>query len=163
MSAEQVYQLLGRLATTFSALEYNITSMLERFMCGSVLDRPIILDRLSFRDTIDRCKKAARYRFNKRPARLDETLKLLRRVDRVRELRNHFIHGQWVIGDDYVSVMTFRLRYDQSSDLWEYLVDERMSIPKLRGVRLTVSCLLEDIQKFNQRLDKDCRRWSRAG
>lgn len=109
---DEVYQLLGQLATKFSALEHNIGLMLD-YLMGGVLTKPLLIDRLPFSQKIDRCKKGAQYRFIEKPERLDEAKALLKRVDAIRERRNLFIHGQWVILDELlpkVGVHTFKLR-----------------------------------------------------
>lgn len=152
ISEAEVHQVLGKLAVSFSALEYNVRIMLQRLVGGNVWVGPLLINPLQFAQVIQRCRKAAESRYIKDPARLREAKDLLNRADALREVRNLFIHGQWIIGlaSNTVSVFTFRLRYNERDDLWEYLEDRRIAMEELHDRQDDVDAMIKDVKQFNE-------------
>lgn len=150
---DDIHRILGKLAISFSALEYNVDLMLEYLVQGNPWIRPLFIDDLSYFQVIQRCRRAALIRFVDDAAKLEEVKQLLNKVDKLRQTRNLFVHGQWLIfpgGSQSISILTFKLRRNEQADIWEYLQDERVSVAGLKKRQQEVDALLQDVQKFNE-------------
>ena len=148
----QVYELLGMLATHFSALDRNTKLLLHRLKGDAdhaALTR--MIEKLTFNKAIEGCQEAAKIRFAQQPDRLAVVTALLDRVDAVREKRNLFIHGLWGIDErmlPMVIIVEYKLRFNEERQSWEHLVSTKTDRDTLQTDLEGVAKLMDEVLRF---------------
>ena len=148
----QVYELLGMLATRFSALDRNVKLLLHRLKGVADHEELIrMIEELTFNNAIQGCLKAAKNRFAQEPDRLAEVTALLDRVDKMRERRNLFLHGLWAVHDDLlptIIIVEYKMRFNEERQLFDHLVTTQIDRDSLRTNLEGVAKLMDEVLRF---------------
>jgi hypothetical protein len=98
-SVLKAYALVGRAATGFSALEFHLQFLVSALITGKPLaiEAVILTQRSSFAQKIQLLRDFIPIRFIKGNPFREPAIKLAEDLDALREDRNLFIHGCWLI------------------------------------------------------------------
>ena len=128
MSDKTIYHLLGQISVTFATLEHWLVNLLGFLLtqddCSLV--RPYLLDKMPLSQLIRKIRTVAELRLSEHKQTLDELKSILTGIDRLRNDRNIFIHGDWLTEDltdnsESVTVHDYKPHLDKTTGVWTYL------------------------------------------
>lgn len=156
----EVFQLLGRIATAFSDLEFVINLLLAKLVGKGAHLVPLLIERLPFNEKIKRCRMMAEMLLTKEAkTRLGE---LMKRAEAMWPWRNEFIHGHWTIDarqDPVATVATHRWEKNPEG-YWGLARDRLYSLDALRDEYEQVRHLVLDLITFSDPFPVD---WDHDG
>ncbi|OCQ88839.1 hypothetical protein BCD64_03585 [Nostoc sp. MBR 210] len=95
---KDIYALLGELSVKFATLEFGISMILETLIDNSSPAIGAILTaNHQIKNKLDLIKKLIPFRFTANSEIATQISELISEVDKLREDRNRFIHGNWKI------------------------------------------------------------------
>jgi hypothetical protein len=161
MSVKTIYHLLGQISVTYATLEHWLVNLLGFLLteddCSLV--RPYILDKMPLFQLIGKIRTVAELRLSEHKETLTELKAILTGIDKLRNARNIFIHGDWLTEDltdnsESVIVHDYKPHLDKTTGVWTYLNSDRVSRKKLNNLLKQASKLVEQLSEIKEQIRK---------
>lgn len=155
---KDIYALLGELSVKFSTLEFGISAILEVLIdSNNPAIGAILTDGHSLNKNLTLITRVIPFKFENNsqiPVRLKA---LITEVDGLRNLRNLFIHGKWLIDENQlqnnmVTCFDLRLKSSQKGLVLNRLTEHNISITELEDHVVKVGRLVVDSFKIAREL-----------
>ena len=151
--------LLGELSTSFSNLEFLMSSILAKLIDTSAesIAGSFVVDDFNMHRTTSLIRKLARYRFAHDDRTLEELTVLCSSVDEVRPQRNLFVHGMWnldpaVLAQGMISVFDMKWKEDKKSKHWSRMHEQVFVKADLTALRNQIRLLVHKALELNNRI-----------
>lgn len=157
----RAYALVGFCAAQFARLEFHLGFSLSYFhMWKEISVETVIFTRnAQLRDKLRLLKELITYRLQSRFADLAaEGVTVVDRIDKIRDERNLFIHGYWLINhfltnEGIVNVSDTRWRYDSTDPSYSVMDTREIKLSYLEELGREVGELIEQLQEFRRKVD----------
>lgn len=158
MAAERdLYALMGEISIRFANMEFAVSLLINRLISPD--DRVVgdlVTENMTLSQKLRLILRLSRYRYRDDPA-MDEAVRdLATEIDNIRETRNTFTHGNWMVRDHVLS-QGFRCCTRNSGGGVDEEIERDWTIDDLNRVNAQVTALLERIDSFLGRVDVEGR------
>ena len=148
----RAYALVGRAAADFATLEFHL-QFLTSFLIGGKAVSPealVLTRRHTFADKIQTIRDLLPFRFPNDGSLRERVLELLSDLDGLRERRNFFVHGYWLINWQLIASEGFircsdpKWRFDKKTQTWNSMRSHDIRFEELEElIRRVVKATME--------------------
>jgi hypothetical protein len=157
----RAYALVGFCAAQFARLEFHVGFSLSYFhMWKEMSVETVIFTRnAQLRDKLRLLKELITYRLKHRfPQLAAEGITIVDRIDKIRDERNLFIHGYWLINhfltnEGIVNVSDTRWKYDSTDPAYSAMDTRKIKLSYLEALGRGVGEFITQLEDFRKKVD----------
>ena len=157
----QAYALVGRAATCFSTLEFHIQFLCSFLVSDKILspESVILTRRHTFAEKIQLIRDFIALRNPKDDPVRQRVLKLTSDLDALRERRNFFIHGYWLINwqlifsEGLIRCSDPKWRYDKTTEEWSSMQSHDIHLDELENLIRHIATVTHEVHEVLNTLE----------
>lgn len=151
----QAYALVGRAATSFARLEFHLQFLSLFLVSGKHLspEAVILTRRHTFAEKIQLIRELIAFRQPKDDPVRQRVIKLATDLDTLRERRNFFIHGYWLINwqlifsEGLVRCSDPKWRYDKTTEEWNSMQSHEIRFDELEELIRLIATVTHEVHE----------------
>ncbi len=157
------YALIGHAASSFATLEFRLQFLLGMLVTGKVIspEVAILAGNKTFAEKIRVLKEMAILRIPKSSPLRGRVTTLVNQLEALRNTRNKFIHGFWLV--NYPLVATTggvtcsdpKWRFNEKTEEWKSMGSESISLKHLETTSRTIGREIDEIQAITKALESE--------
>jgi hypothetical protein len=159
----RAYALVGRAAADFATLEFHLQFLTSFLISGKHLSpEAVILTRLhTFADKIQLIREFVPFRFPKENPLRARVLKLVDDLSALRERRNFFIHGYWlinwqlIISEGLIRCSDPKWRFDNKTEEWKSMQSHDIRFDELEDLIRSIGATTHEAHGVLKELEKN--------
>ena len=158
----QAYALIGHAASSFATLEFQLQFLLGMLVSGKALspEVAILMGNNTFAEKIRVLKEMAILRIPKGSPLRDRMSKLVHQLNSLRNTRNKFIHGCWlvnyplVLSTGGVTCSDPKCRFNEKEEEWRAMKSESISLKHLETTSHAIRHAIDEIHAITGELER---------
>lgn len=161
----KAYALIGVVASNFATLEFRLQFLLGVLVSGQVIspEATILVGNKSFSEKIRVLNEMAILRIIRGSPLRSRTAILVRQLENLRNTRNMFIHGYWLVNYPLllttggVSCANPKWRFNAKTEEWNSMASKEISLDELEDISQSIVHAIDEISSISQALESEHR------
>jgi hypothetical protein len=162
---QEAYSLVGGVATGFSTLDFHLQFLLSVLVSGKEASPQaiLVLRQKTFGQKIQLLEDIVSLNFPRGSQLRSRGQTLVKALNKLREKRNLYIHGYWLINYEVIAstggvrCSDTKWRFDKKTDSWTSMPTHDISFRELRNYIQTTGDLFKELYSFNDAVLKELR------
>lgn len=162
----EAHALVGAVSTGFSSLEFHLQFVLVLLASSKELSSEtiILLRDRQFAQKIRLLKDLVNFRFPNGSELRKQGLAIVKRLDALRQKRNLYVHGYWLINYELISTIggvrcsNTRWRFDKKTENWITMESTDIPLESLREQISENKSIFDDLYTFNENVRTELAR-----
>ena len=159
----KAYALIGIVASNFATLEFRLQFLLSVLVSGQVIspEATILVGNKSFSEKIRVLNEMAILRITKGSTLRSRTAILVRQLENLRNTRNMFIHGYWLVNYPLllttggVSCANPKWQFNAKTEEWNSMTSKEISLEELEDISQSIVHAIDEISSISQALESE--------
>lgn len=159
----KAYALIGVVATNFATLEFQLQFLIGALVSGRVMSAEvmILIGNKSFSEKIRVMNEMAILRIAKVSPLRSRTAILIRQLETLRNTRNMFIHGYWLV--NYPLILTTggvscanpKWRFNAKTEEWKSMDSKAITLEELENINQSIVHAIEEMSSISKALEAE--------
>jgi len=157
----RAYALIGRAAADFATLEFHLQFLTSFLITGKCLspEAVVLTRRHTFSDKIQSIREMTPLRFPNNNPHRKRLLDFAKKLDSLRERRNFFVHGYWLINYQLIETEGLircsdpKWRYNKSKEEWSSMKSHNITFDDLEDLIRLIGSTTHEVHEILKLLE----------